>query len=89
MVGFVPGHEVYRGASASGAEHGYKRTGPPDVGDSQRTYELAPAGAIVVVQQEGRLTVRLREVDVGARDLFTGLGSELQQRHDGVTGEIG
>jgi hypothetical protein len=58
-------------------ERGFKRTGSLDDRDSQRAYELAPSGAIVVMTQGRQLTVRLREIDVDARDLFTGVSSEL------------
>ncbi len=71
-------------------EHGYERTsGPTGSGDSEHHFRLAPTGAIVVVQRQGRLTVRLREIDVDSRDLFTGVSSELEQRHDGLAVEIG
>src|SRR4051794_30941592 len=71
-------------------EHGYERTlGPTGSGESEHRYQLAPTGAIVVEQRQGLLTVRLREIDVDIRDLFTGLSSELEQRHDGLTVEIG
>jgi hypothetical protein len=45
-------------------------------------------GAIVVHRDRDALTVKLRGVSVDARDLFTGVSSELEQRHEGLRVEI-
>ncbi|KAA0099625.1 hypothetical protein CIW49_08495 [Mycolicibacterium sp. P1-18] len=70
-------------------EHGFERSpGSTGSDETEHRYQLTPDGAIVVVRRQDRLTVRLRELDVDARDLFTGVSSELEQRHDGLAVEI-
>ena len=54
---------------------------------AHNVYALRPHGSIVI-ETDGALTVSLRRVDVDARDLFTGLISELEQRHEGLRAEI-
>jgi hypothetical protein len=43
----------------------------------------------VVDQEPGALRVKLQGVKVDAHDLFTGVSSELEQRHEGLRAEIG
>jgi hypothetical protein len=50
---------------------------------------LHPAGSIVVDRKPGALTVKLHGVQVDAHDLFTGVSSELEHRHEGLGVEIG
>ena len=52
-------------------------------------YPLHPAGNIVVDREPGALRVKLHAVKVDAHDLFTGVSSELEQRHEGLRVEIG
>jgi len=52
-------------------------------------YPLHPAGSIVVDRELGALRVKLHSVKVDAHDLFTGVSSELEQRHEGLRVEIG
>ena len=52
-------------------------------------YPLHPAGSIVVDREPGALRVKLHAVKVDAHDLFTGVSSELEQRHEGLRVEIG
>jgi len=52
-------------------------------------YPLHPAGSIIVDRDPGALRVKLHAVKVDARDLFTGVSSELEQRHEGLRVEIG
>ncbi len=52
-------------------------------------YVLRPAGGIVVKREPGALKVKLKGVDADAHDLFIGVSSELEQRHDGLGAEIG
>lgn len=54
---------------------------------SRNVYALRPHGSIVI-KCDGALTVSLHQIDVDARDLFTGLISELEQRHEGLRAEI-
>jgi hypothetical protein len=69
------GYEIRDAAAASG----------PNAG---REYRLDRDGAIVVHRDRDALTVKLRGVSVDARDLFTGVSSELEQRHEGLRVEI-
>jgi hypothetical protein len=50
---------------------------------------LHPAGSIIVDKKPGALKVELHGVKVDAHDLFTGVSSELEQRHGGLRTEIG
>jgi hypothetical protein len=52
-------------------------------------YPLHPAGSIVVDQEPGVPRVKLQGVKVDAHDLFTGVSSGLEQRHEGIRAEIG
>ena len=72
-------------------DHGYKLVaaagaGGPGTGNE---HPLHPAGSIVVGREAGPLKVRLHGVQVDAHDLFTGVSSELEQRHEGLRVEIG
>jgi hypothetical protein len=71
-------------------EHGYQLGDSPSGGGSKadHEYRLLPAGGIVVHHHPRALMVKLRGVDVDARDLFTGVSSQLEQRHDGLGSEI-
>ena len=55
----------------------------------EHVYQLTPAGSIVVERRPEELVVQLRGVDVDAQDLFIGVSSQLEQRHDGLGVEIG
>jgi hypothetical protein len=52
-------------------------------------YRLNPAGSVAVDQEPGALRVKLQGVKVDAHDLFTGVSSEMEQRHEGLRVEIG
>lgn len=52
-------------------------------------YHLCPDGRILVASAPGTLTVSLHGVKVDANDLFTGVSSELEQRHEGLRVNIG
>ncbi len=52
-------------------------------------YPLRPTSSIVVAKKPGALRVKLKGVSVDAHDLFTGVSSELEQRHEGLRAEIG
>ncbi|MCV7424540.1 hypothetical protein H7K45_28755 [Mycobacterium yunnanensis] len=70
-------------------DHGYSRSpGSPGADGDEHRYHLVPNGSIAVVRGQGRMVVRLHGIDVDARDLFTGVSSELEQRHDGLAVEI-
>ncbi len=52
-------------------------------------YRLHPGGSIIVDREPGALKVKLHGVKVDAHDLFTGVSSELEQRHERLRVEIG
>lgn len=52
-------------------------------------YHLHPDGRILVTSAPGTLTVSLHGIRVDANDLFTGVSSELEQRHEGLRVNIG
>ncbi len=72
-------------------DHGYDlvaevRTGTSGTGNE---YPLHPGGSIIVDREPAALRVKLHDITVDARDLFTGVSSELEQRHEGLRVEIG
>lgn len=72
-------------------DHGYELVAEAGAGGSETRNEhpLHPAGSIVVDGEPGALKVELDGVKVNAHDLFTGVSSELEQRHEGLRVEIG
>ena len=72
-------------------DHGYELVAEAGAGGSEtrNEYRLHPAGSIVVDGEPGALEVKLHGVKVDAHDLFTGVSSELEQRHEGLRVEIG
>lgn len=72
-------------------DHGYELVAalPADASGTANEYPLHPASSIVVARTPGVLKVKLHGVKVDAHDLFTGVSSELEQRHEGLGVEIG
>lgn len=72
-------------------DHGYELVAEAGAGDSGTRHEhaLHSAGSIIVDKKPGALKVELHGVKVDAHDLFTGVSSELEQRHGGLRAEIG
>ena len=72
-------------------DHGYELLAEAGAGGSgtRNEHALHPAGSIVVDKKPGALKVELHGVKVDAQDLFTGVSSELEQRHGGLRVEIG
>ncbi len=72
-------------------DHGYELAAAVSASASAtgNEYPLHPAGSIVVDQEPGALSVKLHGVKVDAHDLFTGVSSGLEQRHEGLRAEIG
>lgn len=72
-------------------DHGYELLAEAGAGGSgtRNEHALHPAGGIVVDKKPGVLKVELHGVKVDAQDLFTGVSSELEQRHGGLRAEIG
>ncbi len=72
-------------------DHGYELAAEPRTADSgtRSEHPLNPAGSIVVDREPGALKIKLNGVRVDAHDLFTGVTSELEQRHEGLRAEIG
>ncbi len=71
--------------------HGYRLAAenPLDASAARTEYPMDPAGKVVVDKKPGALKVKLRGLEVDAHDLFTGISSELELRHDGLRTEIG
>ena len=71
-------------------DHGYQLAGvSASASGTANPYPLHPTGSIIVDQEPGALRVKLQGVTVDAGDLFTGVSSELEQRHEGLRAEIG
>jgi hypothetical protein len=67
-------------------DHGYRRV--DEAPRRANEYPLQPRGTIVIDDQRGLLKVKLRNVSVDARDLFTAVSSDLEQRYNGLRAEI-
>jgi hypothetical protein len=72
-------------------DHGYRLAaqGPTGASAARTEYLMDPAGKVVVDKGPGALNVKLRGLQVDAHDLFTGISSELELRHEGLRTEIG
>ena len=72
-------------------DHGYRLTTkrPTGAAAARTEYPMNPSGKVVVDKKRGALRVGLRGLEVDAHDLFTGISSELELRHDGLRTEIG
>jgi hypothetical protein len=72
-------------------DHGYQLVTEPRTADwgTRGEHPLNPTGSIVVDREPGALKIKLKGVRVDAHDLFTGVTSELEQRHEGLRAEIG
>lgn len=72
-------------------DHGYQLMAEvrPSASGTATEYPLHPTSSIVADRKPGALTVKLKGVSVDANDLFTGLSSELEQRHEGLRAAIG
>lgn len=70
------GYELVAGVSAS-------------ISGTGNEYPLHPSSSIVIEKEPRALRVKLRGVKVDARDLFTQVSSELEQRHQELRAEIG
>ncbi len=72
-------------------DHGYQLAREARTAGSRtrKEHPLDPAGSIVVDRTPGALKIKLDGVKVDAHDLFTGVTSELEQRHEGLRAEIG
>ncbi|MGB8388009.1 hypothetical protein [Mycobacterium sp.] len=55
---------------------------------TRNEYLLHPTSSIVVDKKPGVLRVKLQGVKINAHDLFTGVSSALEQRHEGLRAEI-
>lgn len=72
-------------------DHGYRLAaeGPTGPSAARTEYPMDPTGKVVVDKKPGTLKVKLLGLAVDAHDLFTGISSELGQRHEGLRTEIG
>ena len=72
-------------------DHGYELMAEvrANASGTASEYPLHPTSSIVVEKKPGALRVKLKGVNVDAHDLFTGVSSELEQRHEGLGAEIG
>jgi hypothetical protein len=72
-------------------DHGCQLTAEvrTDASGTRSEYPMNPAGRIAIHKKPGALKVKLHGVNVDAHDLFTGISSELELRHEGLRTEIG
>ncbi len=71
-------------------DHGYQLATEARTASSgtRSEHPLNPPGSILVVRKPGALQIKLNGVKADAHDLFTGVASELEQRHEGLRAEI-
>lgn len=72
-------------------DHGYELSSSaaiPRIRGARHEYRLRPTGCIVIERERNALSVRLHGVAVDARDLFTAVCGDIEQRHDGLDTEI-
>ncbi len=72
-------------------DHGYRLAADvrTERSDTRNEYPMTPTSRIVIDKKPGALKVKLQGVHADARDLFTGVSSELELRHEGLRTEIG
>lgn len=68
-------------------DHGMELLNPGEIPQLRGTlheYRLLPKGSIVIHNDHHVLTVDLHRVDVDAKDLFTAVCGDIEQRHSGL-----
>lgn len=70
------------------AEYGYKPTAVVSADASANVRHLHPDGNLWTEQEGSQIEIKLHNVDVDKKDLFTAVLADLEQRIDGLTGEI-
>lgn len=70
------------------AEVDYKPIGATGVLADGHYFALEPNGQVHVEKADNIVTVKLTGVDADRKDVFTGALADLEQRNDGLTGEI-
>jgi hypothetical protein len=70
------------------AEYEYKPTGVVSADASADVHHLEPCGAVWIELTGNTFEVKLHSVDLDKKDLFTSVLADLEQRIDGLTGEI-
>jgi hypothetical protein len=70
------------------AEVDYKPIGTTGVLADGHYFALEPHGQVHVEKADNIVTVKLTGVDADRKDVFTGALADLEQRNDGLTGEI-
>jgi hypothetical protein len=71
-------------------QYGYEATGSTSPTANGVNHEMSPRADIEVIDRGDTVVVKLHGFHgVDEDDLFTGLASTLEQRHDGVRVEIG
>lgn len=71
-------------------QYGYEATGETSPTAKGVNHAMSRNANVEVIDHDGTLTFKLHGfVDVDAHDLFTGVGSSIEQRHVGTRVEIG
>jgi hypothetical protein len=70
------------------AEVEYKPIGATGTLVDEHYFALEPHGQVHVEKAGNIVTVKLTGVDTDRKDVFTGALADLEQRNDGLTGEI-
>jgi hypothetical protein len=70
------------------AEVDYKPIGATGALEDGHYFALEPHGQVQVKTTGNVVMVKLTGVDVDRKDVFTGALADLEQRNDGLTGEI-
>lgn len=69
-------------------EYDYRPSAGASADANANVRHLEPKGTISTEQDGNTVEVKLHNVDVDKKDLFTAVLADLEQRNDGLTGEI-
>jgi len=70
------------------AEFDYKPTAAVSAEASANVHHLQPQGTVSTQQTNNVVEMKLHNVTFDKKDLFTAVLADLEQRHDGLRGEI-
>ena len=70
------------------AEYDYQPSGVVSADASADVHHLEPQGTVWINAEGNTVEVKLHSVNLDKHDLFTAMLADLEQRIDGLTGEI-
>ena len=70
------------------AEFNFEPVGTVAAAGHGNVFALNPTGDVVMETENNVVTVKVRHADLDEKDLFISVLADLEERNDGVTGEI-